>query len=481
MSALLTAALASLALAAPPVTVEASVEPDTASLGDAVTLVVTARHKAGDQVFFPAALLIRPFRVAGKVVGPEREVSGDQVVQRWRIPIVPLRLGVRKVPPFALDYTLASGEAGEVSTPPVKVRVEARLDPSSGELPQAGNDPPLALLDTNWTLIILLVGLGIALVSGLLTLVAVRYVARLPVRGPRPPPPRPAHEIAYERLGELDAAGLLARGDYKELTFGLSEILREYLGNRYGLEALEMTTSQLTEQMMRLGPAGLSIYELEAFLQQTDLVKFAKVTPTHSEAQASRATCGRMVDATRLSDSELAARQEDQRRKMLEEKPAHPFKRLFAVLVDGVLFACLSTAILLAGRALGWSWVPWLDGGLLVLFLLLRDVYGPGSPGKVLTGLAITPADGIRSELVAVGDRITRNIPLLLPIAGQAMEFVVMAYAADGRRIGDRWSHARVLDRRPQVLPTAYLLYSAALVLALIGIAWFVPFRVMGG
>ena len=74
-------------------------------------------------------------------------------------------------------------------------------------------------------------------------------------RGDRPgPPPRPAHEIALERLDRLGAYGLLEDADNRPFYFAVSEVIRDYLGARYGFDSLEMTTDELVAELQ--GHAG---------------------------------------------------------------------------------------------------------------------------------------------------------------------------------------------------------------------------------
>ena len=65
------------------------------------------------------------------------------------------------------------------------------------------------------------------------------------------PPPRPAHEIALERLDRLGAYGFLENADNRPFYFAVSEIIRDYLGGRFGFDSLELTTDELMEELRR--------------------------------------------------------------------------------------------------------------------------------------------------------------------------------------------------------------------------------------
>ena len=133
----------------------------------------------------------------------------------------------------------------------------------------------------------------------------IALLVRRRLRARRPPvpavPPRPAHEIAMERLDRLGT--LLAQGgDLRPFYFGLSEAIRDYLGGRFGFDSLEMTTEELIAAMRRV-PAdetrGVLGSEIEGWLSGCDLVKFAKLAPSVEQARGALETAIRMVEATR--------------------------------------------------------------------------------------------------------------------------------------------------------------------------------------
>jgi hypothetical protein len=62
----------------------------------------------------------------------------------------------------------------------------------------------------------------------------------------------------------------------KDFYFRLSEILRGYLGERYGFDALECTSSELMAQLRRLKAPGLPEDGLMRFISESDLVKYAR-------------------------------------------------------------------------------------------------------------------------------------------------------------------------------------------------------------
>ncbi|MEM8523863.1 MAG: hypothetical protein AAGG68_04425 [Bacteroidota bacterium] len=89
----------------------------------------------------------------------------------------------------------------------------------------------------------------------------------------------PAHEIALQQLAALKAEKLWQKGEVKTYHSRLTRIVREYLENRYDIQALEMTTHQILEQLSKLDFDDSRRDRLQEMLQAADLVKFAKAEP----------------------------------------------------------------------------------------------------------------------------------------------------------------------------------------------------------
>jgi hypothetical protein len=96
---------------------------------------------------------------------------------------------------------------------------------------------------------------------------------------------RPPEEIALEKLRALASSGLLDADDRRPFTFAVSEIVREYLGRRFGFEALEMTTAELLVKLEKAGGPPAARVEVARWLDATDLVKYAGLSTTRDEAE----------------------------------------------------------------------------------------------------------------------------------------------------------------------------------------------------
>jgi len=87
----------------------------------------------------------------------------------------------------------------------------------------------------------------------------------------------PAHVRALRDLEALRRSDLLRAGRIKDYHVRLTEVVRRYLGEHCGFEALDMTTEELLERLAAALPAEVG--ELQRVLETSDLVKFARVTP----------------------------------------------------------------------------------------------------------------------------------------------------------------------------------------------------------
>ena len=107
------------------------------------------------------------------------------------------------------------------------------------------------------------------------------------------------HEVAYQRLTAIETSDLLAHGDMETYHTQVAHTLREYIGARYRIPALELTTTALLQAMSHaeIGPAYID--RIQQVLTNCDMVKFATYQPQAAEASAQIVDARRIVDATK--------------------------------------------------------------------------------------------------------------------------------------------------------------------------------------
>jgi len=115
--------------------------------------------------------------------------------------------------------------------------------------------------------------------------------------------PDPAHVIAFRDLEKLREQKLWQKGEVKLYYTRLTEILRQYLENRYGVYSLELTTSETLDELVKSGFKKDETYQqLKTILNGSDLVKFAKYKPDPSENELHFEKSWEFVDITRVRD-----------------------------------------------------------------------------------------------------------------------------------------------------------------------------------
>lgn len=207
------------------------------------------------------------------------------------------RPGRHQVGGFIVTVLGRDGVLHDVRGPGVELRVEAlaalEVDPALRD-EEAG----VTVRYEDYTLAWVLGVAAALLLMGLSGYIIARNRPKIVVEPP-PPPPRPAHEVAFEKLDALRRSGLLEAGEVMGFYVRLSEAVREYVGNRYGFNGLDMTTEEILEAMgsARL-PASLGDNFLPHLLYQADLVKFAKAAPSLEEPREALEDGYRLVRAT---------------------------------------------------------------------------------------------------------------------------------------------------------------------------------------
>ena len=123
------------------------------------------------------------------------------------------------------------------------------------------------------------------LVSGaLLAWVAVRYANNKPIISiVKIVPKEPAHIIALKELEAIKSNDAWrVSGNAKEYYTMLTDALRVYLSERFGINATEMTTEEIMDSMLKIKSKD-ELRELNELLTVADLVKFAKFNPLMNE------------------------------------------------------------------------------------------------------------------------------------------------------------------------------------------------------
>lgn len=265
----------------------------TVRVGEPFHLVVEIPHAAGLVAVLPDAPSFGPEieeRRAARAFTRAKDPEGE--LDRYTLELVAFDAGEFTPPPLVLEL---GGAKLEVALPAIRVESglegDARAVATSTRPEAAPVLEQLAATDPSPRAVEILdvrvVGGAAALVVALVAAWLVRRWLRsrpapaAPSTPPPAPPPLDRSTIAaLERLRRAPADTAPAQ---KLVFVELSEIVRRYLGARFGFDALELTTGELLAALEARATPGLDARALRAVLELTDLGKFAKLTVSIAE------------------------------------------------------------------------------------------------------------------------------------------------------------------------------------------------------
>ena len=281
--------------------ISATVKPVQVELGDPITVTIKLRHRPGVSVNLPLKLELGKFSELSR--GEDSRQLGSkgempEVEATFTLKVAAYELGELTLPEVEITALGPRGELITLTTSEVPIKVVSVM--SNEPQPKLkALEPPVSVFQRTWWLIYLLIGLAAAGLVATATLLISRHLRARRAREAPPPPPVPPHVIALERLDALDLEGLIKQERFKELYLELSEIVRGYTGGRWGFDALEMTTFEISEALRRVSVAPELGLRLEAYFNDCDLVKFAKYLPEAEAAREAEGEARGIIEDTR--------------------------------------------------------------------------------------------------------------------------------------------------------------------------------------
>lgn len=240
-----------------------------------------------------------------------RLVDGNRMRTVRTYELEPFLSGDYVIPPMKFAFSGKSAGGGSdvkvtdehtLETEPIDLTIRSLLDQKKEALVIHEIAPPVSLEKPSaapfWTKVGGLVVGVIAIVVGLV------WALRRRKKMIEIPPPVPAHEIAFSDLEQLVADDLPRKGEIKAFYQRISDILRHYIENRFGLHAPEQTTEEFLQEL-RNSPKLPPIHQapLKDFLQHCDLVKFADHEPTTEDIQRTFDSCKHFIIETQSEAS----------------------------------------------------------------------------------------------------------------------------------------------------------------------------------
>ena len=289
----------------------ASVDKDEVTIGDKIKLVIRVKYKDDITIQFPEVgkqIGVFAIKEAGFAETPKREKDGYSVVERDYV-LSSYEIGRHAIPSLKIKYKGSHGD-GEVATSEVTIDIKGVL--KEGEISGDIKDifPPVDVPTSFKRLIVWIsVGMGLLLLSGIICGLVYKFKKRSKIQE-QTFIKRTPHEIACELLERLSKEDLIAKGLVREYYYRITNILRHYIEDRFGLLAPERTTEEFLTEMAHTNQLDATHKILiREFLERCDMVKYAKYGPSKSEIKETYDAAKRFIDETmeRLEDNKVIA------------------------------------------------------------------------------------------------------------------------------------------------------------------------------
>lgn len=270
------------------VKVTASLDSTSILMGRVDTLRLFVERDADRQGVFPLFNKIGPngyvtlFNDTVELGIPRMDTvrrEGSRITERLVVPVQVFDSGFYRLPPFIYISATDSAASNEVDLTVVPVKVGENdaisdykdiSDPSDRSF---WDWMPDWLYDLWWMWLLLIVAIAAAIYFGSKYRKTGKFITL-----PEKPQPKP-WTVALERLENLKSKNLWENGMEKEYFTDLTDILREYLFTRFGINAMEMTSRQIMQTLADQSDVRDKRSYVRKILDIADFVKFAKVRP----------------------------------------------------------------------------------------------------------------------------------------------------------------------------------------------------------
>lgn len=307
----------SLSLVAQKATVRATVQPSDIMIGEQAVVNLEVIVPKGRTIIFPAYAdtLVKGIEVlqmfdvdtvATEVWTLNQKyliTSFDSTL--YHIPFMPVIDGNDTIKSNDFGFKVSAPQLSEETLAYLEKLKTAEVDSIDFEQLGIHDIKPVLKQDFVWTdyLEYLYIPILIFLVFALIV-VAYFFVTRKKKKGYyfTPKVVLPPHVIAVDALDKLKAKKLTQHGQEKEFYTELTDIIREYIAGRYGINAPEMLTEDIIRAVHLATDTKSSTDGLRQMLTLADLVKFAKFQPLQNENDLSIMNGYLFVNQTKIEE-----------------------------------------------------------------------------------------------------------------------------------------------------------------------------------
>jgi hypothetical protein len=262
------------------ISVKASVDTTDYQVGDFITYTIKVTH--------PQAISIVPPMVKDSLKGIELIknipfTSGEKdgkIVTTYKYILAKYDSGDVHIPSIAVIYNQKGSKSSEtIFSNPVYFTVHTLNVNPQADIKDV-KEPIKIPLD--WKIVLLWILIALVLIAAGIYGYLYYKKKRAQKLGIVIEIKREPHEIALESLHLLEEKKLWQQNLIKEYHSEITGIIRQYFNNRFNVSALELPTSEMLYELEQVPDAKKIIGTTTDFLNNADLVKFAKFVPMSS-------------------------------------------------------------------------------------------------------------------------------------------------------------------------------------------------------
>ena len=272
-------ALGSVASADGPVGVAATVDKRGITIGDPITLALVIETDAGYQITESGVgRTMGEFEVLEAIPAQVTRITNGRTRYTFRYRVTAFRVGDLFFPPINVAYRSPDGVPGVVPTDEIPIVITSVIRPGEATNDIKPAKPQLRLPTAPPQIPQLAVQVGLAIVVLVMLALIIRQTRRAAARRPKD---TEIGEVlltpAQRAMAELNRVASLAlpeKGRYAEHYALLSQTLRSYVRDRFGLSANERTPRELRDDMLRAGIDRTEIATIYEILIEGETARF---------------------------------------------------------------------------------------------------------------------------------------------------------------------------------------------------------------
>jgi len=286
----------------------ASVDSSNFLVGDYINYTLEVRSPKNIEITYPVIIDSLAHVEIIKEYEPEVIESDNLKAIRFHYIISYYDSSEVNIPSIAVEYkTLNDTLIQIVFSNPVTFNVHTVEVSSDSDIEDVKSPITIPL---DWKLVLLWILIGIV-VLGTAYFLYRRYMKR---KSEEPVEKKviiiPAHIKALTELDNLEKEQLWQKGLIKDYHSNITGIVRGYFEERFELPALELTTSESMSELRKVNEAGIIYDTTNKFLNNADLVKFAKFIPLDSVNDEMMTQAKEIVNNTIPKEKEIIEQEE---------------------------------------------------------------------------------------------------------------------------------------------------------------------------